>query len=1034
MKRCIQGLASDGHPFVGVLFAGLMISNENEIRVLEFNCRFGDPEAQSVLPLLNTTDLYDIFEACYLNKLDSLLIDWSSDRHVCGIVLADADYPESVTKGQPIGGLPEPPTQPAHYRDPIIGVYVIHAGTKFAARSAAVAENTPPADGLKVKASIETNGGRILTVVGCSQTSLLAARTKALETVREIKIERSRYRSDIGQRAIDRALARQTSAADDGTSGETAAGGSLTYKDCGVDIEKGNEFVDYVKELVKSTNRAGVMSQIGSFGAFFDLSKTNLKDPILVSGTDGVGTKLKLALDRNELGTVGIDLVAMCANDILVHGAEPLFFLDYYACGRLEPRSARQVLAGIVEGCRQAGCALIGGETAEMPGLYRGNDIDLAGFAVGAVERAKVLPKMDNIRAGDVIIGLASSGVHSNGFSLVRRLLERYEKQHQRPEMSGCCRGIKIDELASKQISYPSSSSAGAPSRATSSSSSAVAQLLLKPTQIYVKQMMPAIESGMIKAMAHITGGGLTENLPRSLPDSLCAILDANKWDVLPVFGWIKRQANIDFEEMLRTFNCGLGMVCIVDAADADLVLELLSQSGQPESRARVYQVGHLVEASGCGERSSKCCKVVNLAQAFGLASKRVDDWLEKSSSELSAALGTGRGGSSCRRTVADGADSHSLQHHRHHHHPPPPPSPPAHRHHAHGHAHHGPGHAHHHHPPPPPARGESDSQLPAAHSGARHQHDRHAHDHQHHHHHPPAPPHHAHHQHQHHHHPDHQHGHLHEHHGHHHGHHHWRHDGGDTTAAAAAAPAAVVSSGGVPSKPTQAAAAADECCARFKGLSVQGPAGSFEPKRVAVLLSGTGTNARAIIERQQKRGTDWCGYQVVLALSNKPEAAGLEFVRQAGIESRVVSHKDFPDRVSFDMEVDKVLSERHIDIVCLAGFMRILSEQFVKKWSGRLINIHPSLLPSFKGMHAYKQALDSGVRLTGCTVHFVNAGVDEGAIIYQDCLEIYPCDTEQSLSERGKQLENRAYPKALSKVARGEVTYDSERNRSLFH
>lgn len=995
MKRCIEGLKKDGRPFVGVLFAGLMISpvDADEVRVLEFNCRFGDPETQSVLPLLKT-DLYDIFESCHAGKLDDFLngrqpIEWQQESglHVCGIVLADADYPEATTKGQPIGGLPEP-TSPSEFSSPIDGrVYVIHAGTKFASSAA---------PGKGGQQSVVTNGGRILTVVGCSQATLMAARSNALEVVGRIIIQRSRYRADIGQRSIDRA----------GGGGGGGGQQGLTYKDCGVDIEKGNEFVDHVKELVKGTNRSGVMSQIGSFGAFFDLAQTNLSDPILVSGTDGVGTKLKLALDHDQLDGVGIDLVAMCINDILVHGAEPLFFLDYYACGRLDPLAARRVLAGICEGCKQAGCALIGGETAEMPGLYRGRDIDLAGFAVGAVERVKVLPRMAEIEAGDVIIGLASSGVHSNGFSLVRKLLERgrdghhpvrrqHPRQHPHPHPHWRSHphhgGPSMHDLAPLHGRDSDNASANddddhnddgdgdacCPRRRERSMEARLAELLLEPTRIYVKQMMPAIESGLIKAMAHITGGGLLENIPRSLPPSLCAKLDATKWDILPVFGWIQREASIDLGEMLRTFNCGLGMVCVVDADQVKLVLDILGRD--PEGAARVYQIGHLIEVAP-GEKQQ--CIVDNVSEAFGLAATRVDSWMGQLSGGSAVPVPEQQRGCPLIGGAESGGQGHGGRGDHHHrgggwHHGPA------------AHLHHGSGGS----PSGEHERGRHHHISPHRRGGHHHQHA-------------------AHHGH------DREHRHEHHHHGHRHaGRHH--HCGGEES----------TGSGGDGDDLHGQRAADGGSCGRFGGASEA-------PKRVAVLLSGTGTNARAIIEHQQRRGADQCGYQVVLALSNRAEAPGLEFCRgQSGIETRIVSHKEFPDRVSFDMELDKVLREHQVELVCLAGFMRILSEEFVaKKWPGKLINVHPSLLPAFKGMRAYKQALDAGVRLTGCTVHFVSAGVDEGAIIWQEALDILPGDTEESLAERGKQVENRAFPRALELVARGRVGYDSEKNRTLFH
>jgi phosphoribosylformylglycinamidine cyclo-ligase len=310
----------------------------------------------------------------------------------------------------------------------------------------------------------------------------------------------------------------------------------LTYKDSGVDIDAGDALVEEIKPLAKSTDRAGVMGGLGGFGGLFDLKAAGFKDPILVSGTDGVGTKLKLAIEAGIPDTVGIDLVAMCVNDIVVQGAEPLFFLDYYATGKLEVGVARKVVAGIAEGCRRAGCALVGGETAEMPGMYKEGDYDLAGFCVGAAERDRLLPRRD-IAVGDVVLGLASSGLHSNGYSLVRKVMER----------GGC-------DIAT----------------------------LLEPTRIYVKPLLAAIRStGAIKGLAHITGGGLPGNVPRCLPDGLRARLDARQWKAPPVFRWLREAGSVPTDDMLRTFNCGLGMIVVVDKGDAARVGKVLGDAGE---------------------------------------------------------------------------------------------------------------------------------------------------------------------------------------------------------------------------------------------------------------------------------------------------------------------------------------------------------------------------------------------------------------------------------------------------------------------
>lgn len=330
---------------------------------------------------------------------------------------------------------------------------------------------------------------------------------------------------------------------------------SLTYRDAGVDIDAGAELVERIKPLAAATRRSGADVDLGGFGGLFDLKAAGYDDPILVSGTDGVGTKLKIAIDAGIFDTVGVDLVAMCVNDIIVQGAEPLFFLDYFATGHLNVDMASAVVKGIADGCGQAGCALIGGETAEMPGLYAAGDFDLAGFAVGAVER-KALLTGGAISAGDVVLGLASSGVHSNGFSLVRRVVE--------------ASGLGYSDPAP----FDSATTLGA--------------ALLAPTRIYVRACLAALNAGLVNGLAHITGGGITENIPRVLPKGLCAEIKTG-WDAVPVFGWLRSVGGIDEHEMLRTFNCGIGMVAVVPADKADEAVGTFESQG--ESVVRLGQI-----------------------------------------------------------------------------------------------------------------------------------------------------------------------------------------------------------------------------------------------------------------------------------------------------------------------------------------------------------------------------------------------------------------------------------------------------------
>ncbi|MFN3552158.1 MAG: phosphoribosylformylglycinamidine cyclo-ligase [Novosphingobium meiothermophilum] len=347
---------------------------------------------------------------------------------------------------------------------------------------------------------------------------------------------------------------------------------SYSYAQAGVNIAAGNALVKAIGPLAKSTARPGADAELGGFGGFFDLKAAGYKDPLLVAGNDGVGTKVKLAIDHDRHDHIGIDLVAMCVNDLIVQGAEPLFFLDYFATGRLDNGVAERVVAGIAEGCRMAGCALIGGETAEMPGMYADGDYDLAGFCVGAVERGEQLTG-DRVAQGNVLLGLASSGVHSNGYSLVRRLAADKGWKLERPALFDNER-LLIDYL-------------------------------IEPTRIYVKSLLPFIRAGRINALAHITGGGLLENVPRVLPQGLHARIDADSWEQSRLMAFLQAQGNIEPEEMARTFNCGIGMILAVDADGADQLAADLAAAGET-----VWRVGEIV-------RGEKGCTVTGSAETW---------------------------------------------------------------------------------------------------------------------------------------------------------------------------------------------------------------------------------------------------------------------------------------------------------------------------------------------------------------------------------------------------------------------------------
>ncbi|XP_003738885.2 trifunctional purine biosynthetic protein adenosine-3 [Galendromus occidentalis] len=731
IKRTIDALKRDGTPFVGCLFAGLMITKDNQAKVLEFNCRFGDPETEAVLPLM-TSDLYDTLVACVNGDLPSALPTWKVNTYACGIVLVSGGYPGSYPKGKRITGLDSAAEH---------GVKTFHAGTTQGTAG-----------------DLLTSGGRVMVCVA-EHSDLRTAKYLAQLGAELINFEGKYYRKDIAHRGINVACPKDP----------------LTYSMSGVDIAAGDRLVRSIKSLTDSTKRPGVMGSIGGFGGLFDLKAAGYKDPILVSGTDGVGTKLKVANACNIHDTIGIDLVAMCVNDILVQGAEPLFFLDYFACGHLDPNAAKQIIAGIAEGCRQSRCALIGGETAEMPGMYEPGDYDLAGFSVGAVDRDKILPRDGDITDGDIVVGFGSSGIHSNGYSLVRKVVERS--------------GVRYSDAAP----FDETKTLG--------------QVLLTPTRIYIKLLLNAVRSGKIKALAHITGGGLTENIPRVLSKKFGVFLDAAEWYIPPVFSWLQAEGNISNEEMLRTFNCGLGMVAIVSPEHVQAIID------ESENEGRV--VGKVLAT----KEGSPQVNVRNFNESINRSS--------------------------------------------------PQPKPPK--------------------------------------------------------------------------------------------------------------------------------------------------------KKFGVLISGTGTNLQALIdhvknvERQSEA-------EIVLVVSNVDGVEGLNRAHKAGIPTKVISHKDFKSRLEFDMKVHEALTTAGVEYICLAGFMRILSADFTQKWYGKIINVHPALLPSFKGANAHKQAIESGVKISGCTVHFVVPEVDAGAIVLQAPVPVEPDDTVSTLCERVKKAEHRIFPEAMELIARGKI------------
>ncbi|CAG7947835.1 unnamed protein product [Penicillium olsonii] len=525
IQPSVDGMRKDGFPFVGILFTGLMMT-KNGPKVLEYNVRGGDPETQTLLPLLSKdTDLAQIMVACADHWLDGVSLTIEPKFSTTVIAVAGG-YPNAYAKGKAITLAPEP-----------AGTFIFHAGTTLSGNE------------------LQTAGGRVIASTATA-SSLEEAVAKSYEGIKTISFEDMFYRKDIAHRAF-----RQT------------ADTSLTYAQAGVSIDAGNELVNKIKSSVGRTKRPGTDAVIGGFGGLFSLAAANSTyhphSPTLIGAIDGVGTKLKIAHSVGIHDTVGIDLVAMNVNDLVVQGAEPLFFLDCYSCGHLDVATAAAFVTGVAEGCVQAGCALIGGETAEMPGLFIDDSYDAVGAAVGAInttgEHARaILPHTDNMRAGDVLLALGSSGPHSNGYSLVRKIVERAGLSFSDPapfSMPGLEDGVSVGRA------------------------------LLTPTRIYVKSILSALNAHgtAIKGLAHITGGGLVENIPRMLPSTLTAQVDVSTWPQPSVFSWLQRAGNVSSAEMARAFNCGVGMIIAVDPASEAAVRQTFEAAGET-----VHRVGEL--------------------------------------------------------------------------------------------------------------------------------------------------------------------------------------------------------------------------------------------------------------------------------------------------------------------------------------------------------------------------------------------------------------------------------------------------------
>lgn len=523
IKPTIDGMRKDGYPMCGILFTGIMVTPQKEPKVLEYNVRFGDPETQTVMPLLTEdTDLAEVMLAAAEHRLDSVKIEVKPNTYSTTVVMAAGGYPEAYNKGDEITVKTPLPSD----------TYVFHAGTT-------------EKDG-----KIVTAGGRVIASTATAST-LRESVDKAYKGVNHILFDGKYNRTDIAHRAFRDA---------------DKVSGGVTYAEAGVSVDNGNLLVENIKAKVKSTARPGADSDIGGFGGVFDLAQAgyNTNETLLVGATDGVGTKLRVAQIMDIHNTVGIDLVAMNVNDLVVQGAEPLMFLDYFATAKLDIKVAADFVAGVADGCIQAGCALVGGETSEMPGMYAPGHYDTNGTSVGAVHKDKVLPYVDAMKEGNVIIGLKSNGFHSNGYSLVRHLIE-----------------------TSNEYDYQSP----AP---FSTSGKTIGEEILTPTKIYVKQVLAPIKQDLVLGLANITGGGLVENVPRCLPDHLQAVIDINTWEVPEIFKWFGKLGKIPYNDILKTFNLGIGMILVVEKEKVDLVKQVLKEQGEES-----IEIGVLAKREG---------------------------------------------------------------------------------------------------------------------------------------------------------------------------------------------------------------------------------------------------------------------------------------------------------------------------------------------------------------------------------------------------------------------------------------------------
>ncbi|XP_017062447.1 LOW QUALITY PROTEIN: trifunctional purine biosynthetic protein adenosine-3 [Drosophila ficusphila] len=1092
LERAVQGLIKERITYQGVLYAGLMLTRDGP-RVLEFNCRFGDPETQVILPLLES-DLFEVMQACCSGQLEKVPLQWRNGVSAVGVILASAGYPETSTKGCLITGLPtaNSPTQ-----------LVFHSGLAVNSKKEAL-----------------TNGGRVLIAIALDG-SLKEAAAKATKLAGSITFSGSgaQYRTDIAQKAFKIA---------------TASSPGLSYKDSGVDIDAGDALVQRIKPLSRGTQRPGVLGGLGGFGGLFRVKELNYKEPVIAEATQGVGAKIQLALDHELYENVGYDLFALAANDLLEFGAEPVAFLDYIACGKLHVPLAAQLVKGMADGCRDARCALVGGETAEMPSLYAPGQHDMAGYCVGIVEQSRIFPRFDLYQPGDLLVGLPSSGLHCAGFNeILTQLAAAKVNLRERSPVDGGEDGLTL------------------------------AHVLATPTRLYVQQLLPHLQKGdEIKAVVHVTHG-LLNDVQRLLPEGFETTLDFGAVPVPKIFGWLAGKLRLSAQTLLERQNCGIGLVlilpqtsqlwrtslpgakvlgvlqrrtkasaspvqvrnfveqlqqvaapfgglgqrelpeelkelpsdltvtapraeCFQNAAgrrltripghykDPILILgtdgvgtklkiaqqtnrnasvgidlvamcvnDILCNGAEPLSFSSYYACGRwqgnlakevhsgvlegsrqanssfiashsaalpllyepqvydlagfalgITERSGIlpllddiqpgdvliglpssGVHSNGFSLVHAVLKRVGLGLNDRAPFSEKTLGEellvptkiyvqaLSTLLTRGNHGIKALAHITGGGLSENI---------------------------------------PRVLRKDLAARLDANKFQL-----------------PPVFA--------------------------------WLASAGNISSTelqrtynCGLGLILVVSPTEVEDvlkelRYPQRAAVVGEVIARKDPKKPQVVVQNFEAslartqkilslprKRVAVLISGTGSNLQALIDasRDSAQGIH---ADIVLVISNKPGVLGLERATKAGIPSLVISHKDFASREVYDAELTRNLKAARVDLICLAGFMRVLSAPFVREWRGRLINIHPSLLPKYPGLHVQRQALEAGEKESGCTVHFVDEGVDTGAILVQAAVPILPGDDEDSLTQRIHTAEHWAFPRALALLASGAARLSPE-------